>query len=81
MLGTSIELQQNKKRVASVLNDILDMSFIDFEHHNLLKQAVFVYEDSPLGLIDAFNLLYSKSQGAKDFKTFDIKLAKKFTSL
>lgn len=72
---------KNKEQVASTLDSLLDMSFIDFEHHSLLKQSTLLYKNSPLGLVDTFNLLYSKSQRAKDFKTFDIKLSKKFTSL
>lgn len=72
---------KNKEQVASTLDNLLDMSFIDFEHHSLLKQSILLYKNSPLGLVDTFNLLYSKSQGAKDFKTFDIKLSKKFISL
>lgn len=73
--------QKNKEQIIKILDKILDMSFIDFEHHSLLKQSLILYKNSPLGLVDTFNLLYSKSQGAKDFKTFDIKLSKKFTSL
>ncbi len=73
--------QKNKEQIIKILDKILDMSFIDFEHHSLLKQSLILYKNSPLGLVDTFNLLYSKSQGAKDFKTFDIKLSKKFISL
>lgn len=72
---------KNKEQIASTLDNLLDMSFIDFEHHSLLKRSVSIYINSSLGLVDAFNLLYSKSHGAKDFKTFDIKLSKKFVSL
>lgn len=72
---------KNKEQVATVLDDLLDMSFIDFEHHALLKKSIPIYKNSALGLVDAFNLLYSKSHDAKDFKTFDIKLSKKFISL
>ena len=71
-----------KKRgqISLVLDNLLDMSFIDFEHHLLLKRSIPLYKNTTLGLVDAFNLLYAKSFGAKDFKTFDLKLAKKFTS-
>ncbi|MEK7163842.1 MAG: PIN domain-containing protein [Patescibacteria group bacterium] len=72
---------KDKDQVAKVLNSLLDMNFIDFEHHNLLRQAVSIYKNSPLGFIDAFNLLYAKAKGAKELKTFDIKLSKKFISL
>lgn len=72
---------KNKEQIASILNSLLDMNFIDFEHYTLLKQSISIYKDSSLGLIDAFNILYSRSRKAKDFKTFDTKLFKKFTSL
>src|SRR3989344_7244108 len=71
---------KNKEQVATALESILRMSFINSEHGSLLSQAVSVYKESSLGFVDAFNLLYAKSQGAKDFKTFDIKLSKKFIS-
>ena len=57
---------------------LLDMSFIDFEHHSLLKQAISLYAHSSLGLVDAFNLFYAKSLNAKDFKTFDTTLSRHF---
>lgn len=69
---------KSKDQITSTLDDLLDMSFIDFEHHSLLKQAVPIYKNTPLGLVDAFNLLYAQSQNAKDFKTFDIKLSRRF---
>ncbi len=69
---------KDKDQIASILNNLLDMSFIDFEHHLMLKQAITIYKDSPLGLVDAFNLLYARSLSAKDFKTFDTKLSRRF---
>lgn len=72
---------RDKDQVTKVLNNLLKMSFIDFENHSLLKQSLSIYRNTPLSLIDAFNLLYSKSKGATDFKTFDQKLSKKFISL
>lgn len=72
---------KNKEQVVTALDNILRMTFINFEHYSLLKQAVSIYGESTLGFVDVFNLLYSKSKGAKDFKTFDLKLSKKFTSL
>lgn len=72
---------KNKTEIAATLDSLLDMSFIDFEHHGLLKKSIPLYKDSPLGLVDAFNIYYSKFRSGDDFKTFDIKLAKKFTML
>lgn len=72
---------KNKEQVVTALDNILRMTFINFEHYSLLKQAVSIYSESTLGFIDVFNLFYSKSKGAKDFKTFDLKLSKKFISL
>lgn len=71
---------KNKDQVSEALDSLLDMAFIDFEHYELLKKSIPIYKNTTLGLVDAFNLLYSKSFGAKDFKTFDAKLAKKFIS-
>lgn len=72
--------EKNKVQVSATLDNLLDMAFIDFEHYELLKKSISIYNNSSLGLVDAFNLLYSKSLGAEDFKTFDAKLAKKFIS-
>lgn len=72
--------EKNKVQVSATLDNLLDMAFIDFEHYELLKKSILIYNNSSLGLVDAFNLLYSKSFGAEDFKTFDAKLAKKFIS-
>lgn len=71
---------KDKQQIAATLDELLNMSFIDFEHHMLLKKSIPLYKDSPLGLVDAFNLLYSKSRNGDDSKTFDIKLSKKFKS-
>lgn len=69
---------KNRDQVSTTLDNLLDMVFINFEHYELLKRSIPIYKDTALGLVDVFNLLYSKSLDAKDFKTFDIKLAKKF---
>ena len=68
---------KNKGQIISTLDNLLDMSFIDFEHHSLLKQAISLYAHSSLGLVDAFNLHYARSLGAEGFKTFDAKLSRK----
>ncbi|MBI5358802.1 PIN domain-containing protein [Candidatus Amesbacteria bacterium] len=72
---------KDREQIAIVLNNLLDMSFIDFEHYSLLKRSIPLYKSTSLGLVDVFNLLYAKSAGAKNFKTFDLKLSKKFISL
>lgn len=72
---------KNKAQIAATLDSLLDMSFIDVEHHGLLKKSIPLYRESSLGFVDAFNLFYAKSRSSDDFKTFDIKLSKKFISL
>ncbi len=69
---------KNKDQITATLDPLLDMSFIDFEHHSLLKQAISLYTHSSLGLVDAFNFHYAQSLGARDFKTFDTTLSRRF---
>jgi predicted nucleic acid-binding protein len=65
---------QDKTRVVEILNNILDMKFVEFENYSSLKQALILYEKNSLGLVDCFNLIFAKGKKANDFKTFDKKL-------
>ncbi|MBI5620885.1 PIN domain-containing protein [Candidatus Gottesmanbacteria bacterium] len=72
---------KDKGQVAKTLDGLLEMSFIEFEHYRVFNKAIPVYKESSLGLVDAFNLLYAISRGSDEFKTFDFKLSKKYSSL
>lgn len=71
--------KQNKSDTASTLEKILEMEFIFLEEHEILINALKIFIVSNLSLEDCYNLPFSKSKGAKSFKTFDRKLAKYFS--
>lgn len=63
-----------------ILRSILKMDFIYFEDREILIKALEIYKKSSIGMEDSYNLVYSKSKEATDFKTFDKKLLKLFKS-
>ncbi|EKD87523.1 MAG: PilT protein [uncultured bacterium] len=70
--------EKNKKNVAQVLKQILNMHFVSIEERDILNMAVDVYQKSALDLEDAYNMVYAKTHEAKMFETFDRKLQKIF---
>lgn len=69
---------KNKKDVASILVQILAMHFVGIAERDILKDAVSLYNKSVFDLEDAYNIMYAKAKGAKEFKTFDKKLQRAF---
>src|SRR4030042_3828900 len=70
---------KNKSQLSSTLRDFLDLEFIRLEERTILREAIVIFESTPLSLEDAYNFMFAKAQGGKEFKTFDKKLAKFFS--
>lgn len=69
--------EKPQNEIHSVLEKVLDMSFIRFHEYDVLKKMLVIYKNTNLGLEDSYNLVYSKYNKATDFKTFDKDLIKK----
>jgi predicted nucleic-acid-binding protein len=69
---------KNKKEVASILEQLLAMHFVEIAERDILNEAVSFYKKSTFDLEDAYNIVYAKAKGAKEFKTFDKKLQRAF---
>lgn len=70
--------KKNKKQIIQTLDDILKMDFILFEQKEILVKMLKIFKNTNFDLEDCYNLVYAKEKNAKDFKTFDKKLGKKF---
>lgn len=70
--------RKNKNDVASVLEQILAMYFVVIAERDILKDAIALYKKSTFDLEDAYNIVFSKAKGAKEFKTFDKKILRAF---
>jgi len=70
--------QKNKNEIIKVLQNILQMDFIQFKQKDCLNRALRIYKNENLDLEDCYNLIFAKNNKAKNFKTFDKKLAKRF---
>jgi len=69
---------KNKSQLASTLRNFLDLEFIRLEERSTLKEAIVIFESTPLSLEDAYNVVFAKERGGREFKTFDKKLQKYF---
>jgi predicted nucleic acid-binding protein len=69
---------KNRPELSSTLRDFLGLEFIRLEERSILREAISIFERSPLSLEDAYNIVFAKKREAKEFKTFDKKLAKFF---
>lgn len=68
----------NKIKLLKILNQILDLEFIQLDERTLLRNSLELFTETNLSLEDCFNLNFARAKNAKDFKTFDIKLHKVF---
>ena len=69
---------KDKKEICKILIDILNMNFVEIFERAVLLEAVTLLMVSNFSLEDSYNLAYAQARGAKEFKTFDKKLEKKF---
>jgi len=70
--------EKEKVEIIKTLREILDLDFIRIDDKLLMKETLEIYQRTTLDLEDSFNLVYAHSKKAKEFKTFDKKLAKQF---
>ncbi|MBL7036323.1 PIN domain-containing protein [Candidatus Microgenomates bacterium] len=71
------QFKKNKQKIGNVMDKLLSMKFIDIENSDLLEKAMVYYKTTNLGLVDVYNIVYSRSKNAREFKTFDKDLIKK----
>ncbi len=69
--------KKDKQTLIEKLNKLLRLS-VEFDDHQLLLESINLFKRLPLSLEDCYNLCLAKERGMKEFKTFDIKLAKIF---
>ncbi len=69
--------KKDKQVLVERLGKLLRLN-VEFDDHQLLLESVNLFKRLPLSLEDCYNLCLAKERGAKEFKTFDIKLAKVF---
>ncbi|MBI4252654.1 PIN domain-containing protein [Candidatus Uhrbacteria bacterium] len=67
---------KRKTELLSLLEDILNLEFIDIEERPILEEALRMFRARTIELEDAYNIVYARTHGAKHFATFDKKLAK-----
>ena len=70
---------KNKSELLATLRDFLGLEFIRLEERSILREAIVIFESTPLSLEDAYNVVFAKKKGGKEFKTFDKKLARFFS--
>lgn len=68
--------KKEKEDLVEKLEGILSLTFIDYQEHSVLVDAVRVFKETPLDLEDAYNLVYASVNGASELKTFDQQLQK-----
>ena len=72
--------KKDKMPVASILDEILSFPFLKITEREILSEAVKIYKENNVSLEDSYNLVFARVNAAAQFKTFDAKLAKLFTS-
>lgn len=70
--------KKDKNEVQRILSDVLKMDFVEFPERQILIESVSIMDKYNSDLEDAYNIVFSLKQKAKDFKTFDKDLRKKF---
>ncbi len=70
--------EKNRIEVASALNQILELKFINFKERQVLGNSINRFKKTSFDLEDCYNLAYSRVRVAKEFRTFDSKLSREF---
>ncbi len=70
--------KKSKGERAQTLQKVIALKFIDLAERQILSDSMVVFQNTSLDLEDCYNLAYAKARVAKEFRTFDIKLAKEF---
>ena len=58
----SVEKRDRTSIIETIIND---MTFIEFENHGLLIEALLLCKHNDLSLADAYNLIFAKSKGCE----------------
>lgn len=73
--------QKSKTELIYLLQKILDLSYVILEERLILQKSLNSFKQTNLSLEDCYNLQFAKEKNVEEFKTFDIQLAKKFSTL
>lgn len=68
---------ENRLNLAEALFELLKLN-LELEDRTILFEALDYYQELNLELEDCYHLAFAKQVKARDFKTFDLKLAKAF---
>jgi len=68
--------KKSKQEIISILEDVLEMRFIEIAEAEVLQEALELFEEGNIELEDCYNISYAKSENMVEFKTFDKKLLK-----
>ncbi|PIY71125.1 hypothetical protein COY88_02015 [Candidatus Roizmanbacteria bacterium CG_4_10_14_0_8_um_filter_35_28] len=74
ILGSVYKL--NKLKKISIIQDLLNMTFIKIEERNFLQKSLKIYKTTSLQIEDCYNLIYFYENKIKEMATFDKKLKK-----
>ena len=72
--------QKKKEKVIAVLEKIFNLEFIKIERKKLLKKALKIYKKTNLDLEDCYSLSLAREMKIKEFKTFDTRLRREWSS-
>ena len=72
--------RKRNPEIKRVLSAMLNMDFLYLEERSVLSKTLTLI-DQGFDFADAYNLAYAESFEATEFKTFDKKLAKKFSTI
>lgn len=70
---------KNKEELTKTLSKVLKLSFITLYDREILETTLELFNKNNIELEDCYNLVFIKQNKIKSLKTFDLKLAKKFT--
>ncbi len=68
---------KDRERVSQILSKMLNLS-IELEERDLLVEAIYLYQHTPLSLEDCYHLVFAKKCLVSELKTFDKKLERTF---
>ena len=66
--------QKTKNEVIDILNKTISLNFIKIVEREVIKEAIYLFNESNLDFEDCFNLVFARNNEMKDFATFDKKL-------
>lgn len=73
--------EKPKSELIDILQNILRMNFIIIPQKDILENCLEIFQKTNIDdLEDCYNVAFAKKRNIKEFKTFDVKLAKFFKS-